>query len=192
MLKKLPDAVGHALESVRPGPAKAVFNAPDFVSAPATIQVTSAAFVEGGTLPIRFTDDGAGTSPPLAWTQVPVEAGAVVLLIEDIDCPTPSPLVHTIAWNLPGQDSGLPEGGLPSKASPGEGGIAMGRNSFLKAEYLAPDPPPGHGPHRYYIQVFAVQEPLALEGHPDRHALVKAMTGKVTARGLLIGIYERS
>ena len=192
MLEKLPDAVGHALESVRPGPSKAVFNAPAFASAPVTIQVSSAAFAEDGTLPIRFTDDGTGTSPPLAWTQIPANTGAVVLLIEDIDCPAPMPLVHTIAWNLPGQDGGLPEGGLPSKASPGDGGVAMGRNSFLKAEYLAPDPPPGHGPHRYYFQVFAVREPLALEGHPDRHALVKAMTGQVTARGLLVGIYERS
>ena len=133
MLEKLPDAVGHALESVRPGPGKAVFNAPAFASAPATIQVSSAAFEEGGTLPIRFTDDGTGTSPPLAWTQIPANTGAVVLLIEDIDCPAPMPLVHTIAWNLPGHDGGLPEGGLPSKASPGDGGIAMGRNSFLKA-----------------------------------------------------------
>ena len=191
MLEKLPDAVGHALESVRPGPGKAVFNAPAFASAPATIRVSSAAFAEGGTLPIRFTDDGAGTSPPLAWTQVPAETGAIVLLIEDVDCPAPTPLVHAIAWNLPGQDGGLPEGGLPSKDSPGEGGIAMGRNSFFKPEYLAPDPPPGHGPHRYFFQVFAVREPLLLEGHPDLHTVVKAMTGQVTARGLLVGIYER-
>ncbi len=192
MLGKLPDAVGHALESVRPGPTKAVINAPAFASAPAVIQVSSAAFEEGGTLPIRFTDDGLGISPPLAWTQVPAGTGAIVLLIEDIDCPAPMPLVHAIAWNLPGQDGGLPEGALPSKASPGESGIVMGRNSFFKPEYLAPDPPPGHGPHRYYFQFFAVREPLALEGHPDRHALEKAMTGQVTARGLLVGIYERS
>ena len=190
MLERLPKGVGHALQRVRAGADKAVFNAPDFASAPATIQVTSASFEDGGALPVRFTDDGAGVSPPLAWTNIPADTGALVLLIEDVDCPTPKPLVHTIAWNLPGQDGGLPEGGLPSRTSPDED-IAMGRNSFLKAQYLAPDPPPGHGPHHYYVQLFAVREPLELAGHPRLHTVVNAMTGRVTARGLLTGTYER-
>ena len=190
MLERLPEGVGHALKGVRAGSDKAVFNSPDFVSAPVTIQVTSASFEGGGTIPSRFTDDGAGVSPPLAWTQIPPDTGALVLLIQDVDCPTPKPLVHTVAWNLPGHNGGLPEGGLPSKTSPGED-IAMGRNSFLRAHYLAPDPVPGHGPHRYYVQLFALREPLELAGHPKLHTVVNAMTGLVTARGLLTGIYQR-
>ena len=190
MLEHVPRRMGHAMAGIRAGADKAVFNAPDFASAPVTIRVTSAAFEYGGPLPIRCTDDGAGVSPPLAWTNIPANTGALVLLIEDTDSPTPQPLVHTVAWDLPGQDGGLPEGGLPSTTSPG-GNIAMGRNSFFKAQYLAPDPPPGHGPHRYYVQLFAVREPLELDGHPELHTVVNAMTGRVTARGLLIGTYER-
>ena len=191
MLARVPIGVGHALRGVRAGADKAVFNAPDFVSAPVAIQVTSAAFDDGGPIPIRFTDDGTGVSPPLAWTHIPADTGALVLLIQDVDCPTPQPLVHTVAWNLPGHDGGLPAAGLPSKTSPGEN-ITMGRNSFLKAQYLAPDPVPGHGPHRYYVQLFAMREPLDVEGHPNLHTVVKAMAGRVTARGLLIGTYERN
>ena len=190
MLAHLPEVVGHTIAGIRAGADKAVFNAPEFAAAPVTIQVTSAAFEDGGTLAVRFTDDGAGVSPPLAWTQIPANTGALVLIIEDVDSPTLTPLVHTIAWNLPGQDGGLPEGGLPSKTSPDDG-IAMGRNSFLKATYLAPDPPPGHGPHHYYFQLFAVKQPLELTGNPELHTVVNAMKGRVTARGLLIGIYER-
>lgn len=190
MPEPLSEDVGRAMKGVRADADETIFDAPDFASAPVTIQVTSAAFEDGGTLPIRFTADGAGVSPPLAWTRVPADTGALVLLIEDADSPTPKPLVHTIAWNLPGQDGGLPEGGLPSKTSQGED-LAMGRNSFFKAQYLAPGPPRGHGPHRYYIQLFAVREPLGLQGEPELHTVVDAMTGGVTARGLLIGIYER-
>lgn len=192
MLEHLPEIVGHTIEKIRAGADKAVFNAPEFASAPVTIQVTSAAFQDGGTLDKRFTDDGVGVSPPLSWTQIPPDTGALVLIIEDVDSPALTPLVHTIAWNLPAQDGGLAESGLPSKASPDSGdGIAMGRNSFFQAQYLAPDPPPGHGPHHYYFQLFALKQPLELTGHPELHTVVNAMKGRVTARGLLIGIYER-
>ena len=190
MLENLPKFLGHAMEGVRAGANKAVFNAGEFASLPVTIQVTSTAFEDGGTLATRFTNDGAGVSPPLAWTQIPAGTAAVVLVIEDVDSPTPHPLVHTVAWNLPGQDGALPEGGLPGKDSTGED-IAMGLNSFFKAQYLAPDPPPGHGPHQYYFQAFALRELLELKEHPPLHTVMKAMAGLVTARGLLIGIYER-
>ena len=33
--------------------------------------LTSSAFTDGGTLPVVYTGDGAGLSPPLAWTGVP-------------------------------------------------------------------------------------------------------------------------
>ena len=191
MLEHLPVSVGHALRGVRAGADKAAFNASAFASVPVSIQVTSTAFQDGGPLPVRFTDDGEGISPPLAWTQIPADTGALVLLVQDVDCPTPKPLVHTVAWNLPGEDGGLPEAGLPSKISPGEK-IVMGRNSFLRPRYLAPDPVPGHGPHHYYFEVFALRQPLELKGHPSLRAVVKAMTGSVTARGLLVGIYERN
>lgn len=190
MLEHLPKVVGHMMEGIRAGAEKAVFNETEFAVAPVTIRVTSEAFEDEGTLDVRFTNDGIGISPPLAWDNIPEDTSTVVLIIEDVDSPTPTPLVHTIAWNLPGQDGWLPEGGLPSKASPDDN-VAMGLNSFLKPQYLAPDPPPGHGPHHYYFQVFALREPLAIENHPMLHTVVKAMGGKVMARGLLVGIYER-
>ena len=67
---------------------------------------------------------------------------------EDADSPTPHPLVHAIAWNLPGRDAYLPAGALRGPTAHGDG-HALGLNSLLRAEYLPPDPPPGHGPHRY-------------------------------------------
>ena len=191
MLEKLPHAVGEALRRIRPGPERTIFHGPEIGSAPATIRVTSTAFVEGGAIPARYTEDGEALSPPLAWTGVPAGAEAVVLVIEDADSPTPAPLVHTIVWNLPGQDGELGEGDLPSDSGPDDA-IAMGRNSFLGAEYLPPDPPPGHGPHRYLFQLFALDTALPFDGHPGRGALVKAMEGHVIARGVLTGTFERS
>lgn len=44
---------------------------------PSALTLTSSAFTNGGALPASFTCDGAGTSPPLAWSGVP--AGTVEL-----------------------------------------------------------------------------------------------------------------
>ncbi len=84
----------------------------------------------------------------------------------------------------------MAEGELKSAGSTGQP-HELGRNSFLKAEYLPPDPPTRHGPHRYAVQVFALDTPLSLAFEPGRGAVVAAMTGHVLATGLLIGTYER-
>ena len=191
MLEKLPHLLGETLRSVRPGPERTIFHGPEVGSAAAIIRVTSSAFADGGEIPARYTEDGDALSPPLAWAGVPEDTQAVVLVIEDADSPTPAPLVHTIVWNLPGQDGELGEGDLPSDGGPDDE-IAMGKNSFLGAEYLPPDPPPGHGPHRYLFQVFALDAALDFGGHPGRGALVKAMQGHVIARGVLTGTFERA
>jgi Raf kinase inhibitor-like YbhB/YbcL family protein len=190
MLEKLPHAIGHALQGIQPGLEATVYHGGDVATAPEVIKVTSLGFGDGGTMPARYTEDGARVSPPLAWTGVPPDAQAVVLLIEDADSPTPHPFVHAIVWDLPGRDGDLPEAALKSKGAPGEP-HALGKNSHLGAEYLPPDPPTGHGPHRYLFQVYALSRQPKLSGHPGRTALLDAMRGHVLAKGCLTGIYER-
>ncbi|MCW6511047.1 YbhB/YbcL family Raf kinase inhibitor-like protein [Lichenifustis flavocetrariae] len=190
MLEHVPSAVGQALKSFRPGVEKLTVMSPDFADVPETLRVTSSAFASGGTIPVRFTEDGAKLSPPLAWAGVPAATAAIVLLVEDADSPTPSPLVHAIAWNLAGADGALEEGMLKSEGS-GGWPQALGKNSFFRAEYLPPDPPAGHGQHHYAFQVFAVDCALDLDDEPGRGALIEAMRSHVLAKGYLIGTYER-
>jgi Raf kinase inhibitor-like YbhB/YbcL family protein len=190
MLEHTPKILGEALKSFRPGLEKLTAN-DGFAAVPASLAVSSSAFAADGPIPADYTEDGRKLSPPLAWSGVPAGTTEIVVLIEDADSPTPAPLVHTILFGLPGRDGEIAEGELKSPG--GEGRThRLGRNSFLKAEYLPPDPPTGHGPHRYAVQVFALDTPLALDDTPGRSALVKAMTGHVVAKGLLVGTYERS
>jgi Raf kinase inhibitor-like YbhB/YbcL family protein len=113
-----------------------------------------------------------------------------VLLVEDADSPTPEPFVHAIVWDLPGSDVAIPEGALASKRDDSTMD-AMGRNSYFNASYLPPDPPPGHGTHRYVFQVFALDIVPRFESPPGRAELLKQIRGHVLAKGLLIGTYGR-
>ena len=139
----------------------------------ASIEVSSEAFGHNEPMPADYTADGEGLSPPLKWRGVPMNAEAVLVLVEDADSPTPRPLVHAIVWDLPGSDASLPEGAVT-------------------AMWLPPDPPRGHGVHRYVFQVFALDIVPRFESQPGRAELLDKVKGHVIAKGLLIGTYERT
>ena len=190
MLQHLPKAIGQALRNRRPGLAKLAVNRPDLADMPPSIEVTSPAFDDGCALPVTCTADGDGSSPPLQWRGVPAGATHVVLMVEDADSPTAQPLVHAIVPALGQGDGELAEGALvPSRRN--ASALRMGRNSYLRPSWLPPDPPPGHGPHRYAFEVFALDTAPDVFGAPGRSHIFEIMRGHVLAKGCLIGTYER-
>jgi len=190
MLENLPDFVGHALRDQRAGLDQIAFNRLPLRGGQGAIAVASLAFADHAPLPANCTADGDGRSPPLHWSGVPAAASSVVLIVEDADSPTPHPLVHAIAIGLAPEDGSLRQGALDSdEDAPAE--ARLGRNSWLQHGWLPPDPPPGHGAHRYAFQVFALADGEALPEAPGRDALMQALEARAIASGLLIGTYER-
>lgn len=190
MLEKLPHAVGRALKDRRPGLEKTLHEtcAKD---APELITVESSAFLHEAPIPARHTADGEGLSPPLKWTGVTRDTASVMVVVEDADSPTSQPLVHLLAYDEPGRDGEWAEGEVKSPHHEGEG-HAVGRSSFHRDGWLPPDPPPGHGVHRYVFQVFALKHASGLDkDHPGKKDVAKALTDNVLAKGVLIGTYER-
>ncbi|WP_419829406.1 YbhB/YbcL family Raf kinase inhibitor-like protein [Methylobacterium sp.] len=189
MLEKIPHALGAALSGLKAGMQKTAFHA-DFADVPETLTLTSPAFADGAEIPAHYTADGPGLSPPLAWSGVPAGTGTLVLLVEDAGSPTLQPLVHLIVWNVPPSVDSLDEGTL---ASPDRAGtpMSLGKNSFLRPEWLPPDPPSGHGRHAYLFQIYAIGSVLDLPDSPGRGALLDAMRGRVIGKGQLAGGYAR-
>jgi Raf kinase inhibitor-like YbhB/YbcL family protein len=190
MLEKLPDAVGHALRDQRAGLEKTAFSQIDLRQGTASLKVESVAFTDHGPMPVHYTADGEGLSPPLQWSGVPAGAASLILIVEDADAPTPQPLVHAIAVDLPPDTDALAEGALDSPDHAGVN-IETGRNSFLQAAWLPPDPPPGHGVHRYAFQLFALNAGAEFSGTPGRGEVLEALRDHAIASGCLIGTYER-
>jgi Raf kinase inhibitor-like YbhB/YbcL family protein len=154
----------------------------------ARITVESPTFVFNGCLPKRYTADGEGVSPPLTWGDCPAGTASIAIIVEDADSPTPHPLVHAIAVDLPADARSLQEGALTEHQRE----LEMGSNSFFKHAWLPPDPPPGHGEHRYVFQVFALQTGAAFSKTVGRSEFIKIILDRAIAVGCLIGLYERS
>lgn len=197
MLEHMPAWLGHALKGLRAGADALVIARSALGSGAqsgtgfATLDLTSPAFAHEGRLPPRFTADGDGVSPPLLWSAPPAGTAALALIVEDADAPTPQPLVHAIVWHIAADRLRLAEGAIAADGAGTPDGD-VGRNSYLREGWLPPDPPTGHGEHRYAFQLFALDAALGDPGvSPGRTALVEAMSGHVLAAGLLIGTYSR-
>ncbi|MDQ1228817.1 YbhB/YbcL family Raf kinase inhibitor-like protein [Sphingomonas sp. SORGH_AS_0879] len=191
MLEHLPAWLGKAMSGWRAGVESIAVVRPE-LAPPAALSLSSPAFADMGRLPERFTADGEGVSPPLIWGDPPSGTAMLALLVEDADAPTPQPLVHAILWKLPPHAGDLPEGAIAADGAGTPEGGDVGRNSYLGEGWLPPDPPRGHGEHRYVFQLFALDSLVEIGGAtPGRGALVEAMAGHVLAAGVLTGTYSR-
>ncbi len=178
---------GRAIMPLRPGMA-AILSAR---LGPPTLSVTSAAFDDGGVIPARHTADGAGTSPPLQWSELPVGTASLALLVEDADAPFPRPLVHLVLHAMPPTLRGLAEGAVPASMAHSRM-FSAGRNSLGRRGWLAPSPIPGHGPHHYAFQLLALSVPLAPRRVPGRGLVSVTARHSLLGHGVLVGTYERS
>jgi Raf kinase inhibitor-like YbhB/YbcL family protein len=191
MLEKLPEQLGQALINQRAGMEQVVYNHLHAQREVSRLTVTSPTFGFNGFLPKRCTADGEGISPPLSWSGCPADTASIAIIVEDADSPTPHPLVHAIAVDLPAVAESLPEGALNPEHQPSEE-FEMGNNSYFKHAWLPPDPPPGHGEHRYVFQVFALRPGVEFSKTVGRSEFIKVVLSRAIAVGCLIGLYERT
>ncbi len=143
--------------------------------------VASEAFAEGEHLATKHTCEGSNVSPPLRWNQVPAETRSLAVVCEDPDAPD-GVFTHWVLYDLPPDTPRLPEGA----AGLGKVGI----NSFEKAGYAGPCPPPS-GSRRYVFRVYALDiASLGPAGLTKEQAL-GALDGHILAEGTLTGRYQR-
>ncbi|MGE5722490.1 MAG: YbhB/YbcL family Raf kinase inhibitor-like protein [Sphingomonadales bacterium] len=191
MLEHVPQWLGEMMRPLRAGADKLCIAQPELGGDFGPIDLGSPAFAHGSRLPLRFTADGEGISPPLVWGQLPEGTCSLALIVEDPDAPSPDPLVHAIVWGIGPWVHAIPEGAIRPDGYGSENGSDVGLNSFFLEGWLPPDPPTGHGDHEYAFQLFALGQIDHPGASPGRGALVRAMAGRVLGAGLLTGVYSR-
>src|SRR5262245_58552752 len=151
------------------------------------MQLTSSAFKDGDTVPVRHTADGPNVSPALEWTGAPVATKSFALLCDDPDAPRGT-WVHWVLFNLPPDTTSLPEG-VPAEKTLSSG-ARQGTNDFRTIGYGGPAPPAGK-PHRYFFKLRALDTLLDLKEGVTKKDLVAAMEGHILAEAQLMGTYKR-
>ncbi|MFH5926741.1 YbhB/YbcL family Raf kinase inhibitor-like protein [Roseomonas xinghualingensis] len=108
-------------------------------------------FTPGGRIPLRYTCEGAGVSPPFTWSGAPQGTRGYAIVCSDPDAPLGT-FYHWAVYDIPAEVLGLDEA-QPVAGSPP---WAHARNDFGRADYAGPCPPHGHGTHRYHFRLYAV------------------------------------
>ncbi len=129
---------------------------PSVWSTTMSLTLSSTAFAGGKPIPRRHSGDGEDLSPPLSWSGVPSSARELALIVDDPDAPTKEPWVHWVIYKIPVGTEGFAEG-VPPIGHPGYPPTALqGKNSWGSFGYRGPAPPKGHGVHRYFFKLYAL------------------------------------
>ncbi len=144
-----------------------------------------AAFAEGAAIPALHTCTGADVSPAVEWSGAPRDTKSFALIVDDPDAPAGT-WNHWLLWDIPASATSIPQGFKPGSLG------QSGTNDFGKQGYGGPCPPKGHGPHRYYFKLFALDEPnLNLRAGAKRADLDRALRGHTLAEAQYMGRFER-
>ena len=132
---------------------------------------------------------GSDVSPQLSWWGFPAETRSFAVTVFDPDAPTGSGFWHWAVTDLPVGVTALAAGAGDGSGLPGAA-RTLPNDAGLK-RYVGAAPPPGHGIHRYFVAVHAVDvDELDLpEGATPAYLGFQLFTHAI-ARATMHGTYE--
>lgn len=158
-----------------------------------TINITSRAFRNGEAIPVQYTCGGHDLSPPLSWHSAPEGTTSFALIVDDPDAPSGT-WVHWVVFSIPASVTILREGVGKKGSLALANALRQGVNTKKEFGYRGPCPPRGHGVHRYFFKLYALDTKLAFDNADKeitKEAVLKKMEGHILAYGELMGTYER-
>ncbi|MFJ5776150.1 YbhB/YbcL family Raf kinase inhibitor-like protein [Streptomyces sp. NPDC093094] len=163
----------------------------------AAFALTSAAVQDGGAWPagqlsgLFGIPGGQDLSPQLTWSGAPEGTRSYAVTVYDADAPTGSGFWHWAVADIPATVTELTEG-AGDMGGPGlpPGAFQLPNDARL-ARFVGAAPPPGHGPHRYFVVVHALDvESIGVPPEATPAALGFAMLGHTLARAVLVATAE--
>ncbi|MEU6176255.1 YbhB/YbcL family Raf kinase inhibitor-like protein [Streptantibioticus parmotrematis] len=161
----------------------------------ASFTVTSATVTDGAVWPpeqhASGLPGGKDRSPQLSWSGAPDGTRSYAVTVYDPDAPTGSGFWHWAVADIPAKVTELPEGAGDDTGSGLPEGARQLPNDARLARYIGAAPPAGHGPHRYFVVVHALD--VASVGVPadaTPAVLGFTMAGHTLGRAVLIATAE--
>ena len=150
-----------------------------------TFRLTSPAVKDGEKLPVEFTGDGPGASPPLAWTGAQRGTQSFVLIMHHLD-PEGKTKIYWLMYDIDPKTTSVAKNATDF----GKMGISTVHN---RVEYASPHSK-GPGLKKYVLTLFALSAKLNLADPTQPvtvEALLPAMKGKVLGAADLNVTYTR-
>ncbi|MFJ3824192.1 YbhB/YbcL family Raf kinase inhibitor-like protein [Streptomyces nodosus] len=129
---------------------------------------------------------GEDVSPQLSWSGAPEGTKSYAVTVYDPDAPTGSGFWHWAVADIPASVNELPEGaGDDSGSGLPEGAFQLPNDARL-ARFIGAAPPAGHGRHRYFVVVHALDvASIGVAADATPAALGFAMASHILGRAVL-------
>jgi len=174
------------------------YNPYDFLPSVPSFTVTSTDCADGQPLGMPQVSGvmGAGgedRSPHLTWSGFPEGTKSFAVTVYDPDAPTASGFWHWAVANIPASVTELASGAGDKDAPQLPEGAVQLSNDGGFAGFVGAAPPAGHGPHRYFMVVHAVDTD-ALDVDADTRPAVLGFNlfFHTLARATLVATYEQT
>lgn len=157
-----------------------------------SFRISSPDFNDGEQIPKLHGCEKDDMSPELRWEGEPAATKSYVLIMDDPDAPGGT-FTHWVVYDIPASVNYLLRGmGNVAENMDISETIKEGLNDFGRSEYGGPCPPKGHGRHRYYFNLRALDiESLGLPPAASRNDVEIATQGHVLGETKYMGVYER-
>lgn len=147
-------------------------------------------FTHGESIPEKYTCEGEDRSPELTIGNVPDDAAALAVVVDDPDAPTGT-FTHWLLWNLPADTVEIPED-VPQRGTvPELGDAVQGENDFGDVGYRGPCPPEGDDPHEYRFTLYVLDEELDAESGALRPEVQDEFDAKARNTATFTGTFSR-
>ena len=180
--------------------AQAPAGQPGGAPAAPAMTLTVTGFADGDDIPVKFSQaapgaaPGEGTSPAIAWANVPEGTQSFVLNMRDLDVARnkgTDDQAHWVVWNIPAATTSLPEG-VPKGSQRPDGSFQI---SATGPVYRGPGAGAAGPRHHYMFEIYALDTKLDVQPTADafetRANVMKAMQGHVLGKAVYGGLFKR-
>ena len=134
---------------------------------------------------------GRDSSPALSWSGAPMGTRSYAVTVYDPDAPTGSGFWHWAVANIPAATAAVVEGAGAQDGADLPAGAFQLPNDARMPHYLGAAPPAGHGVHRYFITVHALDaDDIGVARDTTPAFLGFTMSSHILGRATLIATSE--
>jgi Raf kinase inhibitor-like YbhB/YbcL family protein len=161
----------------------------------APMRLMSNSFIDGGLIPLKYTQAGDQSSPQLAWANAPMGTQSYVLHMHDMEGArnkTTEDQLHWLVWNIPAETRALPEGVPMGDLKDGSHQTSATGNGV----YRGPGAPANGPYHHYVFELFALDTKIDVPANPadpfdTRAKVLAAIQGHVLGKAVYLGFFRR-
>ena len=159
------------------------------------MRLMSNSFIDGGLIPLKYTQAGEQASPQLAWANAPMGTQSYVLHMHDMEGArnkTTDDQLHWLVWNIPVETRALPEGVPMGDLKDGSHQTSATGNGV----YRGPGAPANGPYHHYVFELFALDTKIDVPANPadpfdTRTKVLAAIQGHVLGKAVYLGFFRR-